>query len=509
MTRNLRRTLRRTALLFPLAVAGLLYGCSRGPGPAATADLSATRAVGSYRLGLQNEPRQPRLGDNTLLVELTDAQGRPVAGADVRVVVSMEAMGAMPRMESVGKVSAQPGGSYAARYNLGMMGEWDVSLDVAAKGLPPAHAAYRLSTSVSGLDFAGGTPAAGGAADSSAATSRAADAGGAVIIDASLRQSIGVKIAAVGRRDLSAVIRTQGQVGYDETRKVEVSPKFAGWVRDIRVDFTGRAVRRGDVLCTVYSPELYAAEQEYLAAARLAEADSARPSTAELVRAARERLHLWDIGDAQIDALERSGVAEEAVPILAPASGIVLEKSVVRVSSFTAGQMLYRIASVDPVWVTASVYQYELPDVRPGMPARILNPFLDRGTREGTVSFVGPSLAADTRTGEVRVSVTNGNGALKPGMFVQVELSLPLRDRLSVPASAVIFSGERRVVFVDLGDGRLAPRGVQLGRQAGDYYELLGGLREGERVVTSGNFLVASESRLKAALDRWEAGPHD
>jgi Cu(I)/Ag(I) efflux system membrane fusion protein len=371
--------------------------------------------------------------------------------------------------------------------------------------MPRAHAAYRLSTSVPGVDFAGATPAPG--QESGAAATDTSGPAGEIRIDAELRQSIGVRVAPVARRDLTARIRAQGQVSYDETRKVEVSPKYAGWVREIRADFAGRAVRRGEVLCTVYSPELLAAQQEYLAAARLAEADSARPRVAGLVRAGRERLRLWDLTEAQIDQLERTGVALESVPLLSPATGVVLEKSVVKGSSFTAGQMLFRIASTDPVWVTASVYQFELPQIRTGMAARVRDPDHDTGFRSGVVSFVAPALAGDTRTGEARVTVPNGDGKLKPGMFVEVELTLPLKDRLCVPASAVIFSGERRVVFVDLGGGRLAPREVRLGRQSGDLYELLGGLKEGERVVTSGNFLVASESRLKAALDRWEARP--
>jgi len=189
----------------------------------------------------------------------------------------------------------------------------------------------------------------------------------------------------------------------------------------------------------------------------------------------------------------------DSVPILAPVSGVVVEKNVVQGSAFTAGQTLYKIAPVDPVWVIASVYQYELPLVRIGMHASVIPPFQSEEVRGGTVSYVNPYLDPDTRTGEVRVQIPNPKGDLKPGMFVDVSLERELGERLAVPEGAVIFAGDRRVVFVDLGDGRLEPRDVRVGPKAGGYYEVIGGLQAGDVVVTSGNFLVAAESRLQSA----------
>ena len=192
----------------------------------------------------------------------------------------------------------------------------------------------------------------------------------------------------------------------------------------------------------------------------------------------------------------------EAVPIVAPVGGVVVEKNVVRGSAFMAGQTLYKIAPVDPVWVVASVYQYELPLVREGMAAAILTPFLAQQSRSGRVSYINPYLDPETRTGEVRLEVPNPRGDLKPGMFVDVVLERDLGERLAVPESAILYAGDRRVVFVDLGDGRLAPRDVTLGPKAGDYYEVLAGLKAGEIVVTSGNFLIAAESKLKSATTK-------
>ena len=168
-----------------------------------------------------------------------------------------------------------------------------------------------------------------------------------------------------------------------------------------------------------------------------------------------------------------------------------------------AGQTLYKIAPIHPVWVMANVYPYELPLVRPGMAATILTPFLPEQSRRGRVAYVNPYLDPETRTAQVRIEAPNVRGDLRPDMFLDVALESSLGKRLAVPESAVLYVGDRKIVFVDLGDGRLAPRDVTLGAKAGEYYEVLGGLTKGEIVVTSGNFLVAAESRLKSAAQKW------
>jgi len=187
------------------------------------------------------------------------------------------------------------------------------------------------------------------------------------------------------------------------------------------------------------------------------------------------------------------------VPIAAPMSGVVVEKNLVSGSAFTAGQTIYKIAPVNPIWVVASVYQYELDLVREGMAGTIETPFLGDASRRGRVSYINPYLDPETRTGEVRLEVANPAGDLKPGMFVDVLLERDLGERLAVPEGAVLFEGDRRMVFVDLGEGRLVPREIQLGAKAGGLYEVRGGLRAGDVVVTSGNFLLSAESRLRSA----------
>jgi Cu(I)/Ag(I) efflux system membrane fusion protein len=498
--------MRPLAFALLLGVVALSAGCAR-PGEKAGA---RHEAVGAFRITVENKPARPVVGNNTLCITVADSAGNPVRGAEVTALVVMQAMGTMPRMESRGELKEAKPGLYEAAYGLSMAGEWDVDISIRSADGAEAAASYRLSTSTKSLLFVSGTPPPGaGTPVAGGRTGHAAQGadlgapgeGGVVVIDPARRQEIGVRTAPVSKKDLKTTIRAAGKVAYDETRRAEISLKFSGWVRSIAVDYVGRAVRRGEPLFSVYSPELFAAQQEYLEA--LKPVAGATGGEADLAQAARQRLLLWDIAPEQLDAIAQSGKPLESVPILAPANGVVVEKNVVQGTAFTAGQMLYKIAPLHPVWVLASVFQYELPLIRPRMDAVIQTPFLDSQSRRGKVSYVSPSLDPTTRTGEVRIETPNAGGDLKPGMFVDVVLERDLGKRLAVPESAVLFSGDRRIVFVDLGGGRLVPRDVTLGAKAGDDYEVLDGLREGEVVVISGNFLVAAESRIKSAAGKF------
>ncbi len=484
-----------------LALAALPSCSKRERGTSRTSTVASVsgsaQRVGALQLAITNKPERPIVGDNTLTVALRDSAGTSVRGATVSALVSMPAMGAMPRMESRGEFRETRAGTYEAKYGLAMQGDWDVAVSIRTADGRQTEAVYRLSTNMGGLAFVGGTPSAGGPAGATSAAADTAISAQTVTIDPGRRQAIGVRTAPVTTQELTVTIRAAGRVAYDETRRAEISLKFSGWVRDIRVDYVGRQVSRGEVLLTVYSPELLSAQQEYL------EALHGGPGGADLAAAARQRLLLWDIAPSTLDAIAASGKAMEKLPIIAPVSGVVLEKNVVAGSSFMAGQTLYKIAPIHPVWVIASVFQYELPLVRVGMAAHILTPFPGEPTRTGRVSYVNPFLDPETRTGEVRAVAPNPLGDLKPGMFVDVLLDRSLGRKLAIPESAVLYAGDRRIVFVDLGGGRLAPRDVRLGAKAGDQYVVVGGLNEGDIVVTSGNFLVAAEARLRSATGEW------
>jgi Cu(I)/Ag(I) efflux system membrane fusion protein len=279
-----------------------------------------------------------------------------------------------------------------------------------------------------------------------------------------------------------------------------------GWVEELRVDAVGDRVERGEVLFTLYSPELYAAQREYQLAreAQARARATGAPGRADyLVRAARNRLRLWDLAPADLERLARSGDVREFLPIRAPASGYVVEKNVVAGAALEPGERLYRIAPLDRVWVEAEVYEEEIAFVSEGMPASVEVPALAGRRFEGEVAWLYPSVSAATRTARLRVELPNPDEALRPDMFVNVYLEAAPEERLVVPLSAVIHAGERSFVFLDLGGGRLRPQPVEVGMRVGEEIEVRSGLEEGQRVVSSATFLVAAESRLRAALDTW------
>jgi Cu(I)/Ag(I) efflux system membrane fusion protein len=335
---------------------------------------------------------------------------------------------------------------------------------------------------------------------------------GVVLIDSIRRQRIGVKTAPVKVAPMDLSVRALGRVTYDETALVDVTLKLDGYIHELHVDATGQPVKRGQALFTLYSPELYAAQQEYLLAlkSQATARESGAPERSDsLVRASRKRLELWGLSQAQLDGIAKKGEPIENLPFPAPASGYVLEKSVVEGAAVRAGDRLYRIAPLDKVWVEADVYEADLPRVKVGQEVEVTLPYLPGKGFKGKVGYLYPALEASTRTGRIRVELRNPALELKPDMYAEVKLKVEGGARLQVPESAVLYTGPRRLVFVDLGEGRLVPREVKLGVHAGEAYEVLAGVKEGEVVVTSGNFLVAAESRIRSAADHWSGGEHE
>jgi Cu(I)/Ag(I) efflux system membrane fusion protein len=333
---------------------------------------------------------------------------------------------------------------------------------------------------------------------------------GVILIDEQRRQRVGVRTATAKSRPVSVTVRTIGQIDYDETRLADVTLKVSGWIVHLEVDETGQRVEKGETLFTLYSPELYAAQQEYLLAleSRRAAQETGAPDRADyLVRAAENRLRLWDLTESQIRGIASRGQPSEAIPILSPVSGYVTEKSVVEGASVGAGDRLYRIAELESVWVNTQIYEMDLPLVRVGQPAQVILPYHPGRVFEGRVSYVYPYLESGTRTGRLRIELENPELELRPDMYANVELTVDLGERLTVPESAVVYTGPRRLVFLDLGEGRLRPQEVELGIRSDESYEVLSGIREGDRVVTSGNFLVSAESRIRSAARYW-GGEH-
>ncbi|KPK17396.1 MAG: hypothetical protein AMJ62_01465 [Myxococcales bacterium SG8_38] len=321
------------------------------------------------------------------------------------------------------------------------------------------------------------------------------------------RQQIGVTTAEVRRRELSRHIRAVGQVKVDETLLTDVNLRMSGWVQELYVDETGQPVKKGQTLFTLYSPELYAAEREYLTALRRTREESA-DALIELARASEQRLRLLGMSPSQIRQLQRRGEAWEYVPVLSPATGYVIEKDIVEGGRVEAGTRVYRIANLKRIWIDADVFESDLPQIERNQPVRVELPYVPGRTFEGRVDYIYPTIAGQTRTGRIRVALKNPDLLLKPDMYANVEIEVDLGERLAVEDSAVIYTGPRRLVFVDLGDGRLRPQEVEIGVHADGFVEVKEGLQPGDMVVTSGNFLIAAESRIRSATKYW-GGSHD
>ena len=331
--------------------------------------------------------------------------------------------------------------------------------------------------------------------------------GAGVKIDPATVQNIGVKTTVVKRQSLARTVRTVGRVDYDETRMTDVNTKIDGWVEKLFVDYTGQSVKKGERLLEIYSPELVAAQEEYLTALdysrRLAKSAAAEIAEGgqDLLHSAKQRLLYWDIRQDQIAELELSRKVKRTMTIHSPQEGVVVHKAVFDGAHIKAGEHLYRIADLSRVWIYADIYEYELPWIKEGQEAEVELAYEPGRTFRGKVTYIYPFLESKTRTVKVRMVFPNPDMSLKPGMYANVKIKpLVSRDALVVPAQAVIRSGERNLVILDLGEGRFLPREIVLGAEAESVHEVINGLKEGERIVTSAQFLIDSESNLNAAL---------
>jgi Cu(I)/Ag(I) efflux system membrane fusion protein len=327
-----------------------------------------------------------------------------------------------------------------------------------------------------------------------------------VSITAEARQRMGITLGMVEKRNLTRDVRTSAKIVADETRLYHVNVKVEGWVDKLFVATTGQAVKKGDPLLTLYSPDLVAAEQEYLIAFQTKQRVAAgNPDAVQggetLLDASRRRLELWDISAEQIERLEKTGKVEKFLTLYAPFSGWVLERNVIAGHKIMSGQDLLVLADLTTVWGDSDIYESDLPYVKVGMTAEIALPYWPDKTFTGELFFVSPTLDPETRTLKARITIPNADLLLKPEMYANARLSYQLGEKLAVPKAAVMRTGERSYAFRDGGGGKLIPVEIKLGIRSDGYYEVLSGLQEGDKVVTSANFLVDSESSMKAAIE--------
>ncbi len=321
------------------------------------------------------------------------------------------------------------------------------------------------------------------------------DAGSAITVDPVTIQKMGVRTAPVMKGPLRRVIRTVGTVDFNETALADVTTKFSGFIEKLYVDSTGKQVHKGEPLFDIYSPELYSAQNEYVLG--LNQGGGLRAS-------ARQKLSLYDISEAQIVELEKTRLPQRTLSVRAPIDGIVVEKMAVQGQRAEAGMKLYRLADLSIVWVQSQIYEQDLAYIKLGQEAEVSLSYLPDRKFRGRVTYIYPTVDEKTRTAGVRMEFHNPGFFLKPGMFATVEIRAELDpSTLLVPDMAVLRSGEKNTAFVALAGGRFEPRTVTLGpRSENNAYQVLSGLKEGERVVTSGQFMFDSESQLREAIQK-------
>ncbi len=333
---------------------------------------------------------------------------------------------------------------------------------------------------------------------------------GTVKIDPATIQNIGVKTVVIRRQLLVRDIRTVGRVVYDEKKVRQITPKIGGWVERQYVNFNGQMVEEGERLLEIYSPELVSAQKEYLLASKNLGSLSNRPrregvsSSEDLLRVAENRLRYWDITENQIQALRTRGEITRTMILHALFKGIIVRKDVLEGGYVQPGQNLYSIADISTVWVYADIYEYEAPWLRLGQEAEMTLAYQPGVSYRGQVAFIYPYLKNMTRTLQVRMEFPNDEDfTLKPDMWANITLLADVaREGLTVPIQSVIRTGKRNIALVEVLGGKFEPRDLRLGPQVGDAFEVLEGLKEGERVVTSAQFLINSESNLQAALSK-------
>ncbi|RJQ56669.1 MAG: efflux RND transporter periplasmic adaptor subunit [Nitrospiraceae bacterium] len=327
-----------------------------------------------------------------------------------------------------------------------------------------------------------------------------------VEIEQDKQQLIGVKTVEAAVRPMQKIIRTVGRIEYDERRLATVNTKFEGWIEKLYVDYTGRYVKKGEPLAEIYSPELVATQQEFLNVLKWTKQSTDNKSEIEtmlatdaerIVDAARQRLKLWDITDEQIKAIEESGKPIRTLTIYSPVNGNVVQKMALQGMRVMPGEKLFDMADLSTVWVISDIYEYELSVIKVGQTANISLSYFPGKVFPSSIDYIYPSLAGETRTAKVRFTLHNPSAQLKPQMFTNVEIKIDMGKKLVIPDEAVIDTGTRQIIYVDKGEGYFEPREVMPGLRADGMTEIIQGLKAGEKVASSGTFLIDSEAQLK------------
>lgn len=334
----------------------------------------------------------------------------------------------------------------------------------------------------------------------------------AVEISFEKQQLIGVKTVEVVIKPVQKIIRTIGRIEYDETRLSTINTKFEGWIERLYANYTGKYVKKGEPIADIYSPELFATQMEFINLLKWknsrskvkgagTEIEKMLSMDAEsIIEAAKKRLRLWDITYEQIKKIEETGKPIRTLTIYSPVSGYVIQKMALQGMRVMPGEKLLDIADLSKVWIIADIYEYEMPFIKTGQPAKISLSYFPGREFSSVIDYIYPALSGETRTAKARLIVPNPGGQLKPQMFANVEIKIALGKRLVVPDNAVIDTGVRQIVYVDKGDGYFEPREILTGIISDGLIEVLDGLKTGDKVAASATFLIDSEARLRGVM---------
>jgi Cu(I)/Ag(I) efflux system membrane fusion protein len=356
----------------------------------------------------------------------------------------------------------------------------------------------------------GGVPEKSGPAKEQPKEQKATEEAATVEIPLDKQQLIGVKTATASVKAIRKTIRTVGRIEYDEKKLATINLKFEGWIEKLYVDYVGKQVKKGDPLAEVYSPELFATQQEFINLLKWkTQSGEVKDETINkmltrdseaIVEAAKQRLRLWDISDEQIKSIAESGKPIRTLTLYSPVNGTVLQKTALQGMRAMPGEKLFDIADLSTVWIISDIYEYELPMVHVGDSAKITMSYFPGKEFTAVIDYVYPVITGETRTAKVRFSMPNPGGRLKPQMFTNVEIKVNMGNRLVIPEDAVIDTGMRQLVYVDKGDGYFEPRDVVVGLKSDGMAEIVKGLKAKERVATAATFLIDSEARLKGIV---------
>lgn len=449
-----------------------------------------TYVAGNYQIQIKLLPEKPKTGKNQLTFFIRNLNDQPVANAIIKAYAEMPAMGSMSAMREAISIENSGSGLYQGHYSLPMNGLWPLTIRIESAKQGKSELLFDMSTSRPGLKLSQATPS--DLSPQTATTKQLTTFN----VDSNRRQLIGVTTSEVISKNIVKNLAIAARITFNQSHLTDISLKYDAWIGQLNADFLGKQVHQGDTLFTVYSPELVSAQDEYLYSLKQSHSNGLR-------RAARKKLALWDINANQIKVLAKRGRTREYLPILSPVNGTLIEKTIVAGSAVKAGDSVLRLADLSSVWIEGEVYEADLPWIKDGMEVQISLAEIPQQIFTAKLTFISPVLNPQTRSAVIRVELANTNGLLKPDMFATMNLQIVLGERLVVPEQAVIYAGKQPIVFVDKGEGRLLPTKIKTGLRNENMIEVLEGLEIGDIIVTSGNFLIAAESKLKSGLAQW------